>query len=86
MAEEKSKWEKVAEWVQEREFTFAEFKSTFRGAYPTTETNYLTMLVSRGFVKRISRGCYKGGTFPVERFSSTMSIKKKYRMKGRFGF
>lgn len=80
MEKQKSKWEKVAEWVQDKEFAIKDFEAIF-GPYPNTAGNYLSMMVRKGLVKRVARGKYKGSNFPVEKFSSSVMIRRKYKVQ-----
>lgn len=55
----KTKFDSVIEWVNRRQnFTWKEFISSMKCSYPSGETNYLRMLVTAGYVNKVSRGNY----------------------------
>jgi predicted transcriptional regulator len=56
----KTKFEKVIQWVNRRQsFRWKEFISSMGCTYPCAETNYLSMLVSAGYINKIATGLYE---------------------------
>lgn len=74
-----TKLERVLSFVSSHPlFVWSDFIKYFKCQYPCTETNYLSMLVRAGYVRRYARGKYQVNAYFSTRISYSDLKKEAY--------